>query len=109
MTRERLKKYAEDYAKQAKRAEQKYNEHGNPRHFREKQHWGELAEAFALAADSTVAKRAVHIAAVIMQAADLCRYESFSECTRRRIDEKTCVDCIEEWLLEKAEWEENNQ
>lgn len=48
------------------------------------------------------ARRAVHIAAVVMQAAGLCRYETLTKC--RRIDpaDATCVNCIERWLLSKA-------
>lgn len=50
----------------------------------------------------TVERRAVHIAAVIMQADGLCRYDSVSKCRRVCTDEKTCVKCIETWLLGKA-------
>jgi len=49
------------------------------------------------------AKRGLHIAAVIMQAAGLCRYDSPLQC--RRFYPPTddgCVDCIEKWLLAKA-------
>lgn len=49
------------------------------------------------------AKRGLHIAAVIMQAAGLCRYDSPTQC--RRFYPPTdgdCVDCIEKWLLAKA-------
>lgn len=47
-------------------------------------------------------RRAVHIAAVIMQAAGLCRYDSFSKCRRFNPTDDACVDCIEKWLLAKA-------
>lgn len=51
----------------------------------------------------TVERRAVRIAAVVMQAAGLCRYESYQDC--RRVwppEEEDCVKCIERWLLSKA-------
>ena len=50
----------------------------------------------------TVDRRAVHIAAVIMQAAGLCRYESPLQCRRISVDDKICTKCIEKWLLAKA-------
>lgn len=50
----------------------------------------------------TVERRAVHIAAVIMQADGLCRYDSIDKCRRVYPDEKACVKCIETWLLGKA-------
>jgi len=53
----------------------------------------------------TVERRAVKIAAKIMQAAGLCRYESVENCRRAYIDEKTCDKCIESWLLTKAKKE----
>jgi|BioPla2DNA2_1021312.scaffolds.fasta_scaffold100604_2 hypothetical protein len=49
--------------------------------------------------------RAVKIAAKIMQAAGLCRYESPTQCRRLYVDEKTCDKCIETWLLTKAKKE----
>ncbi len=49
-----------------------------------------------------VEKRAVKIAARIMQAAGLCRYDDVSKCRRVYADESTCDDCIEKWLLGKA-------
>lgn len=48
------------------------------------------------------AKRAVHIAAVIMQADGLCRYDSLDKCRRVYVTDTACVDCIEKWLLAKA-------
>ena len=48
------------------------------------------------------AKRAVHIAAVVMQAAGLCRYSSYAQCRRYNPTEADCVDCIEKWLIGKA-------
>lgn len=50
----------------------------------------------------TAETRAVKIAAKIMQAAGLCRYDSRYDSRERCIDEKTCDRCIERWLLEKA-------
>lgn len=50
----------------------------------------------------TAETRAVKIAAKIMQAAGLCRYDSRKKCRKVCIDEETCDKCIEEWLLEKA-------
>jgi hypothetical protein len=50
-----------------------------------------------------VERRAVHIAAVIMQRDGLCRYESPKEC--RKVwppDEVDCVRCIERWLYTRA-------
>ena len=51
------------------------------------------------------AKRAVHIAARIMQADGLCRYDSLEKCRRFDPSDTDCVDCIEKWLLSKARWE----
>lgn len=48
-------------------------------------------------------RRAVHIAAVIMQADGLCRYDDVARC--RRVwpaEDDDCVACIEKWLLAKA-------
>lgn len=53
--------------------------------------------------NETVEGRAVKIAAKVMTAAGLCRYEDSRKC--RRVwppDEKTCDKCIERWLLQKA-------
>lgn len=56
----------------------------------------------------TVERRAVHIAAVIMQADGLCRYESPADCRKVVIpDDAGCVRCIEAWLLAKAKRELN--
>ena len=46
--------------------------------------------------------RAVHIAAVIMQAAGLCRYDTVLDCRRLFPKEADCVNCIESWLLTRA-------
>ena len=53
----------------------------------------------------TVERRAVKIAARIMQAAGLCRYDSLEKCHRIYVDEKICDKCIESWLLAKAKKE----
>ncbi len=50
----------------------------------------------------TEARRAVHIAAVVMQAAGLCRYDTYAKCRRFDPTDADCVDCIEKWLLAKA-------
>lgn len=50
----------------------------------------------------TVEQRAVKIAAVVMQAAGLCRYDTVDKCRRVFVDEKVCEDCIRSWLLSKA-------
>lgn len=50
----------------------------------------------------TVEGRAVKIAAKIMQAAGLCRYDDVAKCRRICVDEKTCDECIRRWLLTKA-------
>lgn len=51
--------------------------------------------------------RAVHIAAVVMQTAGLCRYENPGRSCRRATcpTEDDCVKCIEKWLLAKARQE----
>lgn len=50
----------------------------------------------------TEERRAVHIAAVVMQAAGLCRYDSFTKCRRIDPTDDICVGCMEKWLLTKA-------
>lgn len=49
--------------------------------------------------------RALKIAAKVMQAAGLCRYESATQCKRIYTDESTCDKCIRSWLLAKAKKE----
>ena len=50
-----------------------------------------------------VARRAVHIAAVIMQRDGLCRYEAPTLCKKvYPPDDAGCVRCIESWLLGRA-------
>lgn len=48
------------------------------------------------------AQRAVHIAAVIMQAAGLCRHDDVSQCRTMYPTTAHCVRCIERWLYSKA-------
>lgn len=50
----------------------------------------------------TVEAQAVKIAAKVMQAAGLCRYDSPLACHRLTTDPATCDKCIEAWLLAKA-------
>ena len=59
--------------------------------------------------DVKVLRRAVHIAAVIMQAAGLCRYDSVYKCRRVYVDDSTCVKCIETWLIGKANQESRQE
>ena len=47
-------------------------------------------------------RRAVHIAAVIMQADGICRYDDCEKCRRFSPTDDDCVKCIEKWLLSKA-------
>lgn len=53
-------------------------------------------------------RRAVHIAAVIMNAAGLCRYDTVDKCRHSYPNDATCEKCIERWLLAKAEKELRN-
>ena len=53
----------------------------------------------------TEERRAVHIAAVIMQADGLCRYDDLDKCRRFLPTDSDCVNCIEKWLLAKARQE----
>lgn len=57
----------------------------------------------------TVEAQAVRIAAVVMQAAGLCRYDRVDKCRRIFPDEEACVSCIERWLLSKAKKEMANR
>lgn len=50
----------------------------------------------------TVETRAVKIAARVMVAVGLCRYEHVDKCRRIFVDEGTCERCIRDWLLSKA-------
>lgn len=53
----------------------------------------------------TTEARAVKIAAKVMQAAGLCRYDTVEKCRRVHVDEATCDKCIRAWLLSKARQE----
>lgn len=53
----------------------------------------------------TVEKRAVEIAAQVMQAAGLCRHDSVEKCRRVYVDEIACRQCITRWLISKAKAE----
>lgn len=50
----------------------------------------------------TVEGRAVKIAAKVMQAAGLCRYDDFGKCRRLNPEPFVCDLCLERWLLAKA-------
>lgn len=50
----------------------------------------------------TVEARAVKIAAKIMQADGLCRYDDVDKCRRVYATKETCERCIHSWLLTKA-------
>lgn len=49
----------------------------------------------------TVDARAVKIAAKIMQAAGLCRYDTPAKCRRISVDEAICDKCMRTWLRSK--------
>ncbi len=53
----------------------------------------------------TVEAWAVKIAARVMQAAGLCRYDSVEKCKRIFVDEEVCEACIRGWLMNKAKKE----
>lgn len=53
----------------------------------------------------SVEQRAVKIAAKIMVAAGICRYDNVMKCRRLYVTEKTCDTCIRSWLLAKAKKE----
>ena len=53
----------------------------------------------------TVDSRAVKIAAKVMQAAGLCRYNDVSKCRRIYVDEAVCDECIRAWLISQAKKE----
>lgn len=50
----------------------------------------------------TVERRAVHIAAVVLETAGMCRYDSPAKCRKSYPCPDDCVRCIERWLLNKA-------
>ncbi len=49
--------------------------------------------------------RAVTIAARVMVAAGLCRYDDSDKCRRLYVDESTCEKCVRSWLISKAKKE----
>lgn len=49
-----------------------------------------------------VEQRAVKIAAKVMVAAGLCRYDTVDKCRRAYVTEATCDACVHAWLLSKA-------
>lgn len=51
---------------------------------------------------NTVEARAVKIAARIMVAAGLCRYDDPAKCKKEHADKSVCDKCIEKWLIAKA-------
>lgn len=53
----------------------------------------------------TVEGRAVKIAAKVMQAVGLCRYDDVSKCRRLNPEPFVCDLCLERWLLAKARQE----
>ena len=53
----------------------------------------------------TVESRAVKIAARVLVAAGICRYETTDRCRRLYVTEETCARCIRSWLLAKAKSE----
>lgn len=50
----------------------------------------------------TVERRAVHIAAVVLVVAGMCRYDTPTKCRRSYPSTEDCEKCIERWLLNKA-------
>ncbi len=52
-----------------------------------------------------VYKKAVNIAAKVMQAAGLCRYDTPLKCRKLCICPEVCESCIEKWLIDKAKKE----
>ena len=50
----------------------------------------------------TIEKRAVKIAAQLMQAGGLCRYDTPLKCQRLTVSPSICNRCIEQWIMKKA-------
>ena len=59
--------------------------------------------------NNTIESRAVMIAAKMMQAAGLCRYDTPDKCRRLCPTELDCQTCIRQWLLTKAKKEIDSQ
>ncbi len=53
----------------------------------------------------TVESRAVTIAAKIMVAAGLCRYDTPLKCKKFAVDDAVCDKCIRRWLISNAKKE----
>lgn len=53
----------------------------------------------------TIESRALKIAARIMVADGLCRYDTPTKCHRLTTDETTCETCIRRWIVNKAKKE----
>lgn len=53
----------------------------------------------------TVEAKELSIAAKIMQAAGLCRYDTPTKCQRAYTDDTTCAKCIKAWMISKAKQE----
>ena len=47
-------------------------------------------------------RRALHIAAVVMEADGMCRYDDVEKCRRVYPTSEGYVECSEKWLLAKA-------
>ena len=57
----------------------------------------------SLASENTTYKRALRIAATVMQADGICRYDSGTDCKRVYPPMETdCIKCLEKWCLAKA-------
>lgn len=53
--------------------------------------------------EKSVEREALRIAATFLQKLGMCRYPSVMKCRRLGVvEEKTCVECIEKFLLTKA-------
>lgn len=55
--------------------------------------------------NAEVDARALTIAAAIMAAAGLCRYEAPDKCNHLYADNETCAKCIKAWIKNKAKQE----
>ncbi len=56
-------------------------------------------------APQTIERKALDIAATIMQIDGLCRYDTVEKCRHVYVDEHVCRRCIRAWLLSKAKRE----
>lgn len=53
----------------------------------------------------TTESRAVKIAAQMIMAAGLCRYDNPAKCRKTYVDDGVCEKCIRKWLMKKAQKE----